>query len=439
MVKKVTYFAAAIAVFWLSAIIYFLEANILAGILMIFFAIIQYFIVSRREKTLLDLKALFILTWYATMGLAMMRLLGYQFEWSLSFFTAQFIGIVMLLVSIDFGHFIYKTFFYKKNNYLRNSDKFSIKTYHLVIFFTLVSFICYLINLKIVGFIPLFDESPTAYVRNTSKFMTIEIGLAPVSGAAYYCITREGISRFKKFVMWGCLILTLAVYPILNLSRGNFVANVCMFLPVYFYCSKDKRKAVRNLAAAALIAFLGLTAARGGDFSKVYQALQIKEGSVLSRMGDLGNKIAMLYAYLTCSHDNFALNILSFNTFTGGLRMFNIFNEILDIPWIQDVLANSTLEWVTYFLNTHDTFAFFYYDIGYFGIALWTFVWGGIWGFSEKFCRLRPSVVSYMMMGVTVYCVAFAFFTSKTGFATAMWYGTTWLCFLFQRVKITRD
>ena len=146
----------------------------------------------------------------------------------------------------------------------------------------------------------------------------------------------------------------------------------------------------------------------------------------------------MSYAYLTCSNDNFALNITSFSKYTNGLRMFNIFNEILDIQWVIDELKASGVKWVNAFLNTQDMFAFFYYDIGYFGIVLWSAMWGIFWGITEKKFRTSHSPITCIVYGITFYCVAFAFFSSKTGFVIAMWYGMTYLCHLFMKICFKR-
>lgn len=428
LISRIGYYGLFIIVFLVTYLFYEFS-NVISGSIMIVYSIVQYVLVSKKNNTLLDLKSVFLLTWCLTLGLAMLRLLGYQFEWGDNFFIAQFLGCLTIIVSIDIGHLLVKT---KRKLEVINlgaykNSTFQVKTYYFVLLCTIIAIICFVLNYLTVGFIPLFEESATAYIRNSSKFLTIEVGMAPVSGVAYYCITRDGISKKRKIIMWGCIALNMLIFPILNLSRGNMVANVCMFLPAFFFCTKDIKKSLFRIGLVAIVVFMVLTAQR--DFESSYAALQIS-----SQFAN-NESIMMIYAYLTGAHDNFALNILSFDEFTYGLRMFNIFNEILDIESISLILQQSELLWVNSFLNTQDMFGFFYYDIGYLGIFLWSLIWGTIWGVTEKKARVNPSPISYIMLGISFYCVAFAFFSSKTGFVTVMWYGMAYLGSIFMKIK----
>ena len=205
------------------------------------------------------------------------------------------------------------------------------------------------------------------------------------------------------------------------------MANMCIFLPAFYFCTKNVKKALIRIGIVAFIGFILLTSKR--DFSSSYDGLQIAD-----RFSD-NEDLMMSYAYLTCAHDNFALNIQNFDAYTNGLRMFNIFNEILDNETVTSILQSSKLLWVNGYLNTQDMFGFFYYDIGFFGIIIWSLLWGIIWGKTEKEARVNPTPISYIVLGITFYCVAFAFFSSKTGFVTVMWYGMAYLGRIFMKIK----
>lgn len=423
-----------VVVYALCANLYLADFYTVAGLIMMIYSVVQYVYIARARNTLLDLKAIFILTWCMTLGMAMLRLLAYEFKWSSKFLFAEFLGMFVLLIAIDIGAgFFNSTRVEKESDYFDIDRPFSKKLYNFVLFFVGFAFACFVVNYLRTGIIPLFSSNRSAYVEISSKFLALEIGMAPVSGMAYYCLTGKGINNLQKLVMWLCIILNVFVFPILNLSRGNLVANIIMFFASFYFCSPNLRKSLRRIFVVALIAIFFLTAKR--DFS----ALQLATYTPTF----LRDKptLASIFVYLTSSHDNFALNIDNFSNFSHGWGMFEMFNEFLNIQWIEDIVQNSysSLSRVQLFLNVNDMFGSFYYDLGFFGIFLWDLLWGILWGATEKWFEIENTPVSCMAYGISLYCVGFAFFTDKTGFVSFMWYGMTFLCSVVMHISISHS
>lgn len=404
--------------------------NVIAGLLFMIYGMFAYVVIVRKSHSLVDLRAIFLLTWSVTLGAGMLRLLRYQIAYTDRYFVVIYLGMATMIFFLGIGNSLISS---KPDldSQEHQDTKYDVAAYRAVLIISALAIGLYILSTARTGIIALFSTSTTAYLNISTKYMSILVGLAPISALAYYCATRTRLRSTQRILMYFCVILNLFIFPVLNVSRGNLINNVVTFLPVFYYCSKNKGRDMFLMFLAIIVGYMYLSRQR--NYSDIY-LIQIFEPINVDILGNnikLSPYVSYLYSYLTASHDTSNLNINFLTNLSNGARLFQPFNEILNIQKFSDIIANTPAIQIKKELNTLDMFGYIYSDLGTAGVIVETAFLALFWGACESFYRRNKTPISYMVLGITTYCVALSFFTPKLSFVTLMWYGISFLCYVF--------
>lgn len=424
---------------WIDSVNRFILGSFIIVVGTILYFLMVYFV---AEENWLDVRAAFSGVWIVTIGLAALRLNDYQEEWQrktwILLAVAYLIYQVGALIGIRNGERVYlrfekiaarikfKKFFFK----LKEERLFPI-----CVVVTLIGMTCFLINVSIRGYVPLFSPNPSAYVEFYTKFHMFSVAATAISGLCYYCIKTQTLSLIKKMILWGCLFYLVILFPILVVSRGTFVVAAVPLTVAIYYLNKSKFR----IFVLCLVAIMGiyLLGSNLRGYSDEYLDEHFEPTETESVM--LSPKMAFLYAYLTVSHDNFNEAVQNTTGYTWGARQFSPFNVILRIDSIREMRDNGEWYQVRPHLNTANMLAVFYYDFHEWGVIVSTFLWAVVFGIMQGFYQKSKGAFSLLVLGYAMNPVVLSFFASWVNMFTLwVFWGVIFISAVLARIRIRR-
>ena len=414
--------------------------HFLIGLLLIFVAVLLYFIIVlwAANRNWLDIRAMFTAVWLVTLGLASLRLTNYQEEWL--FKTWILLAISYLLfqlgaaLGINNGAKIYE----KKEKILSkiklkrvSFDTRENRLFAICVVITLIGLTCFVTNIIIKGFVPAFSDDIYAYVNFYTKFYIFAVAATSITGLCYYCIHTQQISIIKKCVLWLCIFYLLILFPVLVVSRGAFIVAAIPFAVTVFYL--NKRKLFVFILCILIMGGVYLFTSNlrgytdeqlgnlfepsdivigGNETEETETPGEEEEGGESHITFSLSPKAAFLYGYLTVSHDNFNEAIKYTEGYTWGARQMAAFNVILRIPIINDIIENGEFYMVRPHLNTVNMMGLFYYDFHEWGIVLCAFFWALLFGLAQGYYEKSRSIYSLLIHGFSMNAVMLSFFST---------------------------
>ncbi len=408
------------------------DFHLWGGLLLMVGAIGTYFflVFVCEDRNFLGLRALFAPVWVFTIGLAQLRLLGYQKPWQVRTWCALILAMVVFELGLSLGKTLgMPVALWLKERRGKRVGNFRLKfrperLFWLCIGVSAVGLFSFIMSYLCRGYLPFFTTSSQAYLTYYSKWVIFVVASAAASPLAYYCIKQQELSRWKKALLWICIFNNTFAYPILMVNRGVFICAALMLTCAVFYLNKQRFWVL----CLCLVVILGMyeVGAVARSYTNeyldyVFEPSEIKiqnvqkdpvkddHSSDLSKdpiNQDVGNlelnkpeddqaltfqlspQTAFLYAYLTVSHDNFNEAILNANELTFGLRQLEPFNVILRSKAIENAIEDSEYYMVKDGLTTVNLFGDAYYDLREVGILLLGLIWAIVLGILEQ-CYLK--------------------------------------------------
>lgn len=216
---------------------------------LILFAVAAYFFIVLviAGKNWMDVRAVFTGVWFATLGLASLRLAEYQEQWQNKTWLLSGVGYFMFQVGTNLGIYYVSAWFQKVEEKLSNIKRGRIRLslqknrlYSVCVITTLVGLTCFVINVLIRGYIPCFSDDVKAYNNFYTKFHLFAVAATSVSGLCYYCIKCEPIGIVKKLILWLCIFYLVFLFPTMVVSRGVFVVAAVSLTVVVYYLNKKR-------------------------------------------------------------------------------------------------------------------------------------------------------------------------------------------------------
>lgn len=423
---------------------------LLSGFFMILVTAALYFwvVLLVADRNWLDIRAIFTATWMGTIGLAALRLTGYQEQWQSMTWVNMGLAYVMFQVGSDLGIHYGKKW---HSTLTKSFEKLRIGRLHfsmqparlfpVCIVVTTIGLVCFVINICIKGFIPCFSDSPFAYVDFYTKFHVFAVAACSVSGLCYYCIRTQPLRLWQKIVLSACILYTVFVFPIMVVSRGVFVVAAVSLTVTVFYLHKKRLLALVLCLAVILGVYWGCSSLRNltdSQLSTLFEPIHVdlsnkpteestnptdteestdptdnpSEEPGASSSFQLSPKMAFLYGYITVSHDNFNEAVQNATAFTYGVRQFSPFNVILRSSWIEQKNAEAETYFVRPHLNTTNLIGDFYYDFGIIGVVLCTLLWAFVFGINQSAYEVGKHPIVLLLLGNTMVPIVLCFFST---------------------------
>lgn len=467
---------------------------IYVGFIIIGMAVVLYFLMTllAYKKNWLDIRAVFTGVWLFTIGLATLHLADYQEQWMNKTWILLALGYLLFQIGASLGE--------KSSDILCEKIKYcmqerDVRKYRFVlhkerlfpicIIVTVLGIACFVINIKIRGFIPAFSNDINAYHNFYTKFHVFSVAATSVSGLCYYCIKQLNISKIKKVCLWICIFYLVVLFPILVVSRGVFIIAAISFTTTVFYLNKKRLIVFIGCLIAILSVYLFTSLLRGytdeqlnvmfepsnivlenADSQKNevpqddinQEEVQEQEGSptkedekeqdVLDKNNPIEEeldtknyfvlppKLAFLYGYLTVSHDNFNEAVKYTEGYTWGARQLYPFNVILRISAITKLIDQGEYYQVNPYLNTVNMIGLFYYDFHEWGVIVCTFLWALIFGLIQGIQRIIKGPFSLFILSFIMNAVMLSFFSSWVdSFELWMFCGTMLLIAIIANIE----
>lgn len=403
-----------------------------------------YIVLAVADRNWLDIRAVFHGAWMITIALSQLRLVDYQEVWlrkTWYLVTAAYVLFELgATLGMQLGDRAAKKLYQRKDRFHIGRVYFRLqenRLFWLCVGTTLVGLACFLINIRIKGFIPAFSESSSAYRDFYTKFHVFAVAAISISGLCYYCIRTQKLSWVRKLILWLCILYSTFVFPILVVSRGVFVVSAVSLTVAVFYLGKRRFLTLVLCLAVILGVYVGTSALRNltdSQLSTLFPSSEIvldnKKNDGLKDDGEIGEdhfedgeitsfalspKMAFLYSYLTVSHDNFNVAVRETVGYSYGARALAPFNVILRNEWIADENENGEYHLVRPYLTTNNLIGEAYYDFHEWGVILFAIFWSVVFGMIQQFYLVWKGPFSLLFLGNTMVPVALCFFASWMG------------------------
>lgn len=433
--------------------------NYLTSLLLIVSSIILYFyiVIFTTNMNWMDIRPVFSLVWMFTIGLASLRLTEYQEVWQVKTWILLGVSYGIFTIGSSYGIILGESLFHRiinqhgvrKWGVISFNEKISgNRVFNVCIITTLMGLLFFVINITLKKELPFFSDNPFAYSEFYTKFHVFSVASTVVSGLCYYAIKRCQLVKWKRIVMYLCIIYLVFLFPILIVSRGVYMTAALSLTTAVFYLNRKRfwilvccilvlgsvylySSNLRNLPDERLnILFEPAEISMPGEIN----ALKSDETHTTSLV--LSPKMAFLYGYLTVSHDNFNEAVQNSKELSYGIRQFKPFNVILrlKLPEIEKTYL------VREHLNTYNIIGDAYYDFHTPGVIISVSIWSLIFGALQAIYLNSKNPFVLLALGNAVSAVALSFFAPwMSNFVHWMHWGTALLLFLICSVFPKRN
>lgn len=188
--------------------------NFITGVVLIVLSIVLYFYsaVVLENKNYLSFRSVFSSIWVFTIGLASLRLTNYQTVWEEKTWIYLALAYLVFNIGIDAGHKSGERIL----NYLQNNQKFKFgqivfelkenRLFYVCVFTTLISLICFIINIVIKGWIPFLFQIRLHMSIFIQDFMCSQLLVQLHQGYAIIVSKNKMNSKFKKVILYLCIL-----------------------------------------------------------------------------------------------------------------------------------------------------------------------------------------------------------------------------------------
>lgn len=217
-----------------------------------------YFAYIVDKGNVISLKALFSAFWLGTIGLANLKLLGYQRRWEVE---------TWFVLALTYGSFILAFMIMEECLYdrvvtaVKRRIKFpgnclrvhTNRLFSICVITTLIGLFSFIANIAVKGFVPFFvTDDYMAYYDFYTRFNIFTVASTAVSGLCYYTLKTQQLSRWKNVVLVSCIVYEVLIMPIMAVSRGTqMIALLSLMVTIV---SLSRRKFV-TFVMCMLIAF----------------------------------------------------------------------------------------------------------------------------------------------------------------------------------------
>ena len=227
-------------------------------------SVLSYFYISLRivDRNWLDIRAVFSLVWLITISLASLRLLDYQEVWQANTWYSLAITYGVFPVGVEVGDWLvkYRNMYPGERSIVEKAN--SNVLFWLCVGTTVVGLLSFVASMLLKGTPPLFNSNPWAYAEFYTKFHVFSVAATVISGLCYYTIRRPGISKFRKYCLYTCIVYSTLLFPALVVSRGAFLTSALILVTAVYYLRGRKLFILIISLSITVLIYLGFSSFR---------------------------------------------------------------------------------------------------------------------------------------------------------------------------------
>lgn len=375
-----------ISVYLLGAILYYLGHNTIASAVIIALAIFLYTADLIKTKRIINIRGLFGLSFIGGFGLSLLKLSNLSNEYSVMTFIVVFASYFSLYLGAYFSEKKSKRYMYVKNKINKNKSFIKEK---LPIILILVTFISFVVEAMILGFVPIFTRNiPHAYSTFHVfglHYITTLYAFIPAIAICDYFRKKD---KKKSLAVIVVSFIYIMVMSILLISRSLLITSLILSVFVviinkngemYSYLKKDIKKTDRPKKSYIVIPLVGIVL-----FVSLYIVITISRAhdiNYLNSIFDMKNKnmpifITQPYMYIAHNYENLNYMINNIFRWTFGRKVLYPFFTLTLIKKFFPAVVDAPIFLIKEELSTKTLVYDFYYDFGLVGVIVFCFIIG---------------------------------------------------------------
>ncbi len=400
-----------VLVYFASYIVSLADFHLLSGILLIGLAVYLFVHWSRQAGTLVELRALFTLAWVGGQGVSCLQLSRFQTDWNYLTWIAFFLVYVGFSMGYDWGLKERKM----ERKGLNKDGHQARKIGGCIQALAMLSVLCFFIELKQVGFVPVLSGSAYSY----SAFY-----VAGIHYGTFCCVLIPALSvlfieacdawNWRKLIFLLPANAVAIVIPYICGSRFQLLFAVGFAAVVYMIINKKvKIKRMGILLGLLVLVYVALTLSRDYDQGYLNSIFEMKQENTPVL-------ISQTYIYIANNFDNFNCMVEQLAEHSWGLRLLYPFFALTGLSLVFPELTAFPVFQTKPELTTLTMFYDAYYDFGMIGLFVVSLVLGIL--ARILITRLkRDNPVIYLFYGQMAIYLGLSFFTT--------WFSnpTTWI------------
>jgi oligosaccharide repeat unit polymerase len=359
----------------------------------------------RKNADFLSPGRIFGLVWTAAIGLTDLKFSRLQFEWTFFGWVMLCLGLVFFLLGV------YVSFVQNVNNDLLSIHKVRTsireigldqkKLFNIILIVFILYSICYFIEYKVEGYVPLFSNQPDK-ARISFGLFGLHLVVNSINAIIFFIFQYFILVKAhkqQKIVLSIILLIAVGTFFLL-LQRYNLFI-VCMMIISLFYYS-GRKVGWKNILIAVVIVValvISVRSLRTAQFAELYLYS-------LSEM-KFPIKYAIFtepYMYITMNLENFVHAFPMIESHSYGMFSADFITALFGIKhWLGEY---SGLIKITNYIAGYNCFPFYwayYYDFGVFGLSIIPFLLGFYISKIYYNLRITPNLVN-----LTLYTVGFS-------------------------------
>lgn len=355
--------------------------------------LVTTFIFGLIKNELMSPARLYIFVWTTAIGLADLKLSRLQFEWSNLGWIVLMVGVLPFLL----GNFIIYVLNFdrgkKSITQIRNTilvEKINEKLLYNIILIMFFAYLAsYFLEYLIEGYVPLFSPQPDLARRDFGVFGLHLIVNSVISiiflSVEYIILVKKKFAN--KLVLSIISVLAFITFSFL-LYRYIFMILILMIIPFVYFTKGIKPKYFLGIFVFIGLFVWGIKSIRVGQLAELYFFLAAKI--------KIPYKYAFLsepYMYITMNLENFVANFEKITSHTYGIFSADFFLALIGTKhWLMEYYNVAKFP---HYIDGYNTFPYFwayFYDFGFWGLAIIPFFIGILASLIYSYIKMKPNL-----------------------------------------------
>lgn len=430
LIQYGTYFVAYV----LSYILSHSGMYYISGAVLVLEALFIYGIQFKSTNNLVDLKGLFTLAWVGGQGLACLQLSKLQSDWQLLTWVCFFLIYIGFGIGYGSNSYCFLEETTREDMDIKKNASHAKRILICIIGLAVASVVCFIVEMLVVGFVPLFSDEPHAYSYfhvTGVHYFTISCILIPAITVLYW----KASECWKKnlILLLICNVIAIAV-PVLCVSRFQLLFAVGFAVVTYIVVNKGiKLRTILILLCVMVPAYVMLTIARNHDVAYLNGIFEMKN----SQMPIF---ITQPYIYVVNNFENFNCMVEQLTEHTHGLKMLFPVFALTGLKFVYPQLVSFPIFITKTELTTLTMFYDAYYDFGVIGVFVFAVIIGLLARVLLILIRRIKNPIMYLFYGQIAIYLGLAFFTTWFSNPTTwFWLALTTMMFIFVGFRIKKS